>query len=101
MAMETTQGDDPTRTMPGGNSLAVRKLAAKVAVAASEKSGRPVGPRVEKLAAMELTLGDDPSRTMPRRNSLAVRKLAAKVAVAFSEKSGRPVSPRVKALADS
>jgi len=50
MAMETTQGDDPTRTMPGGNSLAVRKLAAKVAVAFSEKSGRPVSPRVKALA---------------------------------------------------
>ncbi|OWL98133.1 hypothetical protein B7435_26045 [Mycolicibacterium peregrinum] len=33
------------------NDLAVRKLAAKTAVAASKKSGRPVDPRVAKLAA--------------------------------------------------
>ncbi|BBN46846.1 hypothetical protein MAHJHV58_19000 [Mycobacterium avium subsp. hominissuis] len=31
-------------------SLAVRKAAAKAAVAASEKTGRPVDPRVKKLA---------------------------------------------------
>ena len=31
-------------------SLAVRKLAAQTAVAASKKSGRPVDPRVQKLA---------------------------------------------------
>ncbi|WP_319449936.1 MULTISPECIES: hypothetical protein [unclassified Mycobacterium] len=31
-------------------SEAVRKEAAKAAVAASEKTGRPVDPRVEKLA---------------------------------------------------
>lgn len=31
-------------------SLAVRKLAAKTAAAASKKSGRPVDPRVQKLA---------------------------------------------------
>lgn len=31
-------------------SLAVRKAAAKVAVAASEKTGRPVDPRVKALA---------------------------------------------------
>lgn len=100
MAMEPTRGDDPTPMMPR-RSLAVRKLAAKVAVAASEKTGRPVGPRVKALAAMEPTPGDDPSRAMPRRNSLAVRNVAAKAAVAFSEKSGRPVDPRVKKLAES
>lgn len=33
------------------NDLTVRILAAKVAVAASKKSGRPVDPRVAKLAA--------------------------------------------------
>jgi len=37
-------------TVPTPNSLAVRKLAAKTAVAASKKSGRPVDPRVAKLA---------------------------------------------------
>ncbi len=31
-------------------SLAVRKLAAQTAVTASKKSGRPVDPRVQKLA---------------------------------------------------
>ena len=50
MAMEPTPGDDPTSTMPRRNSVAVRKLAAKVAVAFSERSGRPVGPRVKALA---------------------------------------------------
>jgi hypothetical protein len=35
---------------PEGRSLAVRKAAAKTAVAASEKTGRPVDPRVKKLA---------------------------------------------------
>ncbi len=39
--------DRPQRVV---RSLAVRKAAARVAVAASEKTGRPVDPRVKKLA---------------------------------------------------
>jgi hypothetical protein len=35
------------RTLPGET---VRKMAAKTAVAASKRTGRPVDPRVEKLA---------------------------------------------------
>lgn len=38
------------RRRPVVRSLAVRKAAARVAVAASEKTGRPVDPRVKKLA---------------------------------------------------
>lgn len=48
--MEPIPGDYPPPTMPRRNSLVVRKLAATVAVAFSEKSGRPVGPRVKALA---------------------------------------------------
>ena len=40
----------PTPPRKPAHSLAVRKLAAKTAVAASKKSGRPVDPRVQKLA---------------------------------------------------
>ena len=35
---------------PQMRSLSVRKAAAKAALAASEKTGRPVDPRVKKLA---------------------------------------------------
>lgn len=35
---------------PQGRSLSVRKAAAKAAVAASKKTGRPVDPRVKELA---------------------------------------------------
>lgn len=38
------------RRQPVARNLAVRKAAARVAVAASEKTGRPVDPRVQKLA---------------------------------------------------
>ncbi len=51
----TTSSQSRTTSNTGkkapANSLAVRKLAAKTAVAASKKSGRPVDPRVAKLAA--------------------------------------------------
>jgi len=40
-----------TTTSPKVYTLAVRKAAAKVAVTASKKTGRPVHPRVAKLAA--------------------------------------------------
>lgn len=40
----------PTPTTRRTYSPAVRKLAAQTAVAASKKSGRPVDPRVQKLA---------------------------------------------------
>lgn len=46
MAMATH--DRPTPRPP--RSLAVRIAAAKVALAASKKTGRPVDPRVKKLA---------------------------------------------------
>lgn len=46
----TTRTSSATKKTPA-NSLAVRKLAAKTAVTASKKSGRPVDPRVAKLAA--------------------------------------------------
>lgn len=39
--------DEPAKPK---HSLAVRKLAAQTAVTASKKSGRPVDPRVQKLA---------------------------------------------------
>lgn len=38
------------RRQPVVRSLAVRKAAARAAVAASKKTGRPVDPRVQKLA---------------------------------------------------
>ncbi len=47
---EARAGDPPTRRP--GPSLEIRKLAAKVAVAASAKTGRPVDPRVKALAEM-------------------------------------------------
>lgn len=50
MAAEPTTPSEPTRETPRVRSLAVRKAAAKVAVAASQKTGRPVDPRVKKLA---------------------------------------------------
>lgn len=43
-----TRDDNPQKVEQ--RSLAVRKAAAKAAVAASEKTGRPVDPRVKKLA---------------------------------------------------
>lgn len=48
--MATQQAADD-RNSREERSLAVRKAAAKAAVAASEKTGRPVDPRVEKLAS--------------------------------------------------
>ena len=79
--------------------MAVRKLAAKTAVTASKKSGRPVDPRVQALAALPIA-GED--RATPRRYkySLAVRKAAARAAVTASRKSGRPVDPLVQKLAN-
>jgi hypothetical protein len=47
MATERAAGD---RNREEQRSLDVRKAAAKAAMAASEKTGRPVDPRVEKLA---------------------------------------------------
>jgi hypothetical protein len=47
--MATQQAADD-RNREEQRSLAVRKAAAKAAMAASEKTGRPVDPRVEKLA---------------------------------------------------
>lgn len=98
-------------------SLRVRQAAARVAVAASAKTGRPVDPRVKALAEMqylsEVVLadatqppavddGEEASSSTQRRpaRSLRVRKAAARVAVAASAKTGRPVDPRVKALAE-
>lgn len=43
----STAPKDQKPTVP---SLEVRKLAARVAVAASAKTGRPVDPRVKELA---------------------------------------------------
>ena len=48
--MTTAKKSTTDRRQPAVRSLAVRKAAAKVAVAASEKTGRPVDPRVKKLA---------------------------------------------------
>ena len=51
---EQNTPDTPRQKAPSdGPSLAVRILAAKVAVAASKKTGRPVDPRVQKLAEMD------------------------------------------------
>jgi hypothetical protein len=47
--MATHQAEAGDRK-PKRRSLAVRKAAAEAAVAASEKTGRPVDPRVKKLA---------------------------------------------------
>ncbi|BBZ42328.1 hypothetical protein [Mycobacterium conspicuum] len=47
--MATQQAADG-RNQEQQRSLAVRKAAARVAVAASEKTGRPVDPRVKELA---------------------------------------------------
>ncbi len=46
------QGTKTTKTPPAGKtySLSVRKAAARAAVTASKKTGRPVDPRVAKLA---------------------------------------------------
>ncbi len=49
MAAEHTADN---RDQPQQRSLAVRKAAAKAAVAASEKTGRPVDPRVKELAEL-------------------------------------------------
>jgi hypothetical protein len=46
----TSKPTATTPTPPTPRSLAVRKLAAKAAVTASKKTGRPVDPRVQKLA---------------------------------------------------
>lgn len=48
--MTTPTPKKSDRRQPVVRSLAVRRAAAKVAVAASEKTGRPVDPRVKKLA---------------------------------------------------
>ena len=45
MAQETT-----SKPQPAERSYRVRKAAAQAAVAASVKTGRPVDPRVKKLA---------------------------------------------------
>lgn len=44
--------DQTAKTPPAGKtySLSVRKAAARAAVTASKKTGRPVDPRVAKLA---------------------------------------------------
>ncbi|QZA18434.1 hypothetical protein K3U93_04330 [Mycobacterium malmoense] len=47
--MATTQ-NTPVAGKAPVRSLAVRKAAAKAAVSASKKTGRPVDPRVKKLA---------------------------------------------------
>lgn len=46
------QGTKTTKTPPAGKtySLSVRKAAARAAVTASKKTGRPIDPRVAKLA---------------------------------------------------
>lgn len=75
------------------HSLAARQAAARTAVTASKKTGRPVDPRVQALAEQP---------TIPvrgRRSSPAVRQAAAKAAVTASKKSGRPVHPRVEQFA--
>lgn len=78
------------------NSFVVRKLAARVAVAFSVKSGRPVDPRVAVLANQPVVPGEGRSS---RRNSLPVRQAAARVAVIASRKTGRTVDPRTRGLA--
>lgn len=45
-----TAATTPPKPSKPKHSLAVRKLAAQTAVTASKKSGRPVDPRVQKLA---------------------------------------------------
>lgn len=56
-------------------SLLIRKLAARVAVTFSGKSGRAVAPRVQALATLPITPGEGTPRGA---NSMAVRKLAAR-----------------------
>lgn len=47
----TTNANDSTPQKPKtGRSLAVRQAAARAAVTASKKTGRPVDERVQKLA---------------------------------------------------
>ncbi len=46
----TTPTPGPATQPPEVRSLAIRKAAAKVAVTASKKTGRPVDPRVKELA---------------------------------------------------
>lgn len=46
---KTTESGSRTQKRPT-RSLAVRKAAAKAAVSASAKTGRPVDPRVKELA---------------------------------------------------
>lgn len=49
--MATTNANDKNLPKPKtGRSLAVRQAAARAAVTASKKTGRPVDERVEKLA---------------------------------------------------
>ncbi|WP_165618309.1 hypothetical protein [Mycobacterium talmoniae] len=79
----------------------MRRLAAQAAVAASKKTGRPVDPRVKKIAELELTESDYPVDPSAPPRSRWVRKLAAQAAVAASKKTGRPVDPRVKKIAES
>lgn len=50
MATQKTPTTNTERRQPAVRSLAVRKAAARAAVAASKKTGRPVDPRVQKLA---------------------------------------------------
>ncbi|CQD02070.1 hypothetical protein BN000_00120 [Mycobacterium europaeum] len=50
MTDKTSSTTAPHKPTKPKHSLAVRKLAAQTAVAASKKSGRPVDPRVQKLA---------------------------------------------------
>jgi hypothetical protein len=47
-----TQRAADDRSQAQQRSLDVRKAAAKAAVAASEKTGRPVDPRVKELAEL-------------------------------------------------
>ncbi|WP_168440004.1 hypothetical protein [Mycolicibacterium chlorophenolicum] len=77
--------------------MAVRKLAARTAVTASRKSGRPVDPQVQALAALPIRPEDQATR---RGYSIAVRKAASRAAVTASKKTGRPVDPRTLGLAD-
>lgn len=55
--MADSQAADPDATtqQKAVRSLAVRKAAARVAVAASKKTGRPVDPRVKELAESQVT----------------------------------------------
>lgn len=50
MKSETTDKTTSVEPAKPKHSLAVRKLAAQTAVTASEKTGRPVDPRVQNLA---------------------------------------------------